>query len=87
MLFGKYKRFTYVHPVPKNTTEAAFIKHFIDKTVAFNNQIITCLLVLVTHGCKPGLETLSDSGLRGVTKSTDQSSYFKMYTAVKLKLL
>ena len=33
-------------------TEAAFIQHLNDKTVAFNNQVITCLLVLTTHGCK-----------------------------------
>ena len=29
-----------------------FIKYFNDKTVVFNNQIITGLLLLRTHGCK-----------------------------------
>ena len=36
----------------KDTTKAKFIKYFDDKTVVFNNQIITGLLVLRTHGCK-----------------------------------
>ena len=38
--------------IPTDTTEAAFIKHFNDKKVVLNNQIITGLLVPVTHGCK-----------------------------------
>ena len=37
---------------PKDTTEAKFIKYFNDKTVVFNNQIITGLLLLRTHSCK-----------------------------------
>ena len=37
---------------PKDTTKAKFIKYFNDKTVVFNNQIITGLLLLRTHGCK-----------------------------------
>ena len=37
---------------PKNTTEGKFIKYFNDKTVAFNNQIINCLLLLRIRGCK-----------------------------------
>ena len=37
---------------PKDTTKAAFIKYFNDKTVVFNNQIITGSLYLRTHGCK-----------------------------------
>ena len=37
---------------PKNTTKAKFIKYFNDKTVVFNNQIITSLLLLRTHSCK-----------------------------------
>ena len=36
---------------PKDTTEAK-IKYFNDKTVVFDNQIITGLLLLRTHGCK-----------------------------------
>ena len=32
--------------IPKDTTKADFIKNFNDKTVAFNNQIITGLLLL-----------------------------------------
>ena len=36
----------------KDATEAKFIKHFNDKTVVFNNQIITALLLLRTHGYK-----------------------------------
>ena len=36
----------------KNTTKAKFIKYFNDKTVVFNNQIITGLLLLRTNGCK-----------------------------------
>ena len=36
---------------PKDITEAKFIKYFNDKTVVFNNQIITGLLLLRTHGC------------------------------------
>ena len=35
-----------------NTTKAKFIKYFNDKTVVFNNQIITGLLFLRTRGCK-----------------------------------
>ena len=37
---------------PKDTTEAAFIKYLNDKTVVFNNQISTGLLLLRIHGCK-----------------------------------
>ena len=37
---------------PKDTTKAKFIEYFSDKTVVFNNQIITGLLLLKTHGCK-----------------------------------
>ena len=36
----------------KDTTKATFIKYFNDKTVVFNNQIITGLLLLRTHGCE-----------------------------------
>ena len=69
---------------PKIATEAAFVKHFNDKTVVLNNQIITGLLLLMTHGCKHRLETLSDSRVHSVTKSTDQSSSgFKLYTAAE----
>ena len=38
--------------IPKDTTKAKFIKYFNDKTVVFNNQIITGLLLLRTLGCK-----------------------------------
>ena len=38
--------------IPKDTTYAKFIKYFNDKTVDFNNQIITGLLLLGTQGCK-----------------------------------
>ena len=38
---------------PKHTTaKVKFIKYFNDKTVVFNNQIMTNLLLLRTHGCK-----------------------------------
>ena len=37
---------------PKDTTEAEFIKHLNDKTVVFNDLIITGLLLLRTHGRK-----------------------------------
>ena len=37
---------------PKDTTKAAFVKYFNDKTVAFINQIRTGLLLLRAHGCK-----------------------------------
>ena len=37
---------------PKDTTEAEFIKYLNDKTVVFNNLIITGLLLVRTHGCK-----------------------------------
>ena len=37
---------------PKDTTEAEFIKYLNDKTDAFNNLIITGLLLVSTHGCK-----------------------------------
>ena len=37
---------------PKDTTKAKCIKYFNDKTEVFNNQIITGLLLLRTHGCK-----------------------------------
>ena len=58
-----------------DATKAKFIKYFNAKTVVFNNQIITGLLLLKTHGCK-----------HCQTKSTGQSfSDFKLYTAVKLK--
>ena len=33
----------------KDTTKAKFIKYFNDKTVVFNNQIITGLLLLVVN--------------------------------------
>ena len=33
-------------------TEAEFIKYLNDKTVVFNNLIITGSLLLRTHGCK-----------------------------------
>ena len=67
---------------PKDTTEAKFIKYFNDKTIVFNNQIITGLLLLRTHGCN----TLSDLRLHSLAKSTGQSfSYLKLYAAVKLK--
>ena len=33
-------------------TKAKFITYFNDKTVVFNDQIITGLLLLMTHGCK-----------------------------------
>ena len=36
---------------PKDTTKAAFIKYFNDKTVVFNNQITAGLLLFRTHGC------------------------------------
>ena len=36
----------------KDTTKAKFIKYFNDKTVVFNDQIITGLLLLRTYGCK-----------------------------------
>ena len=35
-----------------DTSKDSFIKYFNDKTVVFNNQIITGLLLLTTHGCK-----------------------------------
>ena len=35
---------------PKDTTKAAFIKYLNDKTLVFNNQIITGLL-LERNGC------------------------------------
>ena len=38
--------------IPKNATKAKFIKYLNDKTVVFNNQIITGLLLLRTHSCK-----------------------------------
>ena len=38
--------------IPEDTTKAKFIKFINDKTVVFNNQIITGLLLLRTHGCK-----------------------------------
>ena len=38
--------------IPMDATKAKFIKYFNDKTVVFNNQIITGLLLLRTHGCK-----------------------------------
>ena len=35
---------------PKDTTKAAFIKYFSDKTVVFNNEIITgALLFMVVN--------------------------------------
>ena len=37
---------------PSDTIEAAFIRHINDRTVVFNNQIMTGLLLLRTHGCK-----------------------------------
>ena len=37
---------------PKDTTKAKVTKYFDDKTVVFNNQIITGLLLLRIHGCK-----------------------------------
>ena len=37
---------------PGEITKVKFIKYFNDKTVVFNNQIITGLLLLRTHGCK-----------------------------------
>ena len=37
---------------PEDTTKAKFIKYFNDKTVVFNNQIISGLLLRRTHGCK-----------------------------------
>ena len=37
---------------PDDTTKAAFIKYLSDKTVVLNNQILTGLLLLRTHGCK-----------------------------------
>ena len=66
---------------PKDTTKAKFIKYFNDKSVLFNNQIITGLLLFRTHGCI----TLSDWRLHSLAKSTGQSfSDFKLYAAVKL---
>ena len=38
--------------ISKDTAKANFIKYFNNKTVVFNNQIITSLLFLRTHGCK-----------------------------------
>ena len=38
--------------IPEDTNKAAFIKYVNDKTVFFNNQIITGLLLLGTHGSK-----------------------------------
>ena len=37
---------------PKNTTEAEFIKYLNDKTVVFNNLIITGLLLARARGFK-----------------------------------
>ena len=66
---------------PKDTSKAAFIKYFSDKTVVFNNQIITGLWLLRTHGCKH-CQTRGFS----LANSTGQSFYdFKLYTAVKLR--
>ena len=59
--------------IPKDTTKAKFIEYLNDKTVVFNNQIITCLLLL---------------RLYSLAKSTGQSfSDFKLYAAVRLKWL
>ena len=67
--------------IPKDTTRANFIKYFNDKTVVFNNQIISGLLLLRTHGCKH-CQTCGFS----LAKSTGQAfSDFKLYAAVKLK--
>ena len=41
-----------IQGTPKDTTKAKFIKYLNDKTVVFNNQIITGLLLLRTDGCK-----------------------------------
>ena len=69
--------------IPKDTTKAKFIKYFIyDKTVVFNNQIITGLLLLRTHGCKH----CQTCGFTFLAKSSGHSfSDFKLYAAVKLK--
>ena len=37
---------------PKDKAKPKFVKYFNDKTVVFNNQIITGLLLFRTHGCK-----------------------------------
>ena len=38
--------------IPKDTTKAKFIKYLSDKTVVFNNLVITGLLLFRTHGCE-----------------------------------
>ena len=49
-ILSKLHLMTYASP--NDTTKAALIKYFNDKTVVFNNQAIAGLLLLRTHGCK-----------------------------------
>ena len=61
----------------KDSTKAEFIKYFNDKTVVFNNQIITGLLLLRTHGCK-------HCQARFFKVWQNLFSDFKLYAPVKL---
>ena len=58
--------------------KAKFIKYFNDKTVVFNNQIITGLVLLRTDTVR-----LVASQFSKINRPT--FFYFKLYAAVKLK--
>ena len=66
---------------PNDATKAEFIKYFNDQTVVFNNQIITGVLLLRTHGCKH-----CQTRLHSLAKSTSQLFFdFILDAAVKLR--
>ena len=67
----------------KDTIKAKFIKYFNDETLICSNQIITGLLLLMTHDCKH----CQSSGFTGNCREKSSPTFEVQFGTVKGKVM